>query len=741
MLREGLEKIADAQVRIVLGHHPIKWYDENIQTLIRSLLGTSGTMYLHGHLHQNEVNFDYGAGYPFLSLQAGASFQTKETDPGPWKNRILSCELNLEKNYLRVEPLEWSGDFQDWVLDGAAFPPRFRKDGLWEFPLPQKTDVYSGGASLQNDFDKTSLPYGWVLLDREFLAEYQTPLTTSQLEKFFKGVAPSWPDALSNKIPRREKVDEIFRKITALSESAAPKVITLLGAGGEGKSTIMLQVACDLVQKTSNWKIIWHQNAEGPLPVNDIANLPIIHNSPWLIVSDYASSIVRDVHKCLFEHLNGRKDVHFLLCDRTADWRAEGGDSLVWKNSLEKILLRGLSMKDASQIVDAWDTANQLEQLKDIPADGRAERLVELATRESNESEGAFIGAMLRARKGGEFENHIKNLLDALEKIEIKGLPAGIKLVDIFAHIAFMHTDGFDFLSKAVLAEAFNCKLDEVRRNIIVPLGEEAVITTAGKFDRYIQTRHLAIAETSAQLLHRDYGFDRIEIYTRLLQASRQTWRNFDMSDDEWNRWAKLPILFFERHDRELSFRLAKVLRDLPTERNNPVFVVDHAHLYRMAEQYTESIRVFRDAPNYISRDRVFYNEWGLAEQRAKNYHLSVWLLGISIADGISNEKEREVKIDRANMALRAMTESIKQQQTLLPADIHAVTLKSIAQLGRRERNEQPNNQNEFLQNISNLKNAILYAWEHREDDLPQFIPEGPALRFTSFERALRSTL
>jgi len=38
MLEDGLEKIKDCEVRIVLGHHPIDWFIENEASSLRALL-------------------------------------------------------------------------------------------------------------------------------------------------------------------------------------------------------------------------------------------------------------------------------------------------------------------------------------------------------------------------------------------------------------------------------------------------------------------------------------------------------------------------------------------------------------------------------------------------------------------------------------------------------------------------------------------------------------------------------
>jgi calcineurin-like phosphoesterase family protein len=135
ILETELAALTDCDTRIVLGHHPIDWFlQEEIQP-IRSLLGKSNAIYLHGHLHKNYVGQEIGAGYPFLTLEAGASFQAREDEQ--WVNRILWCDFYPKERNIWAEPLRWSKDHQEWSIDGTAFPERYRQKDRWILPLPQ----------------------------------------------------------------------------------------------------------------------------------------------------------------------------------------------------------------------------------------------------------------------------------------------------------------------------------------------------------------------------------------------------------------------------------------------------------------------------------------------------------------------------------------------------------------------------------------------------------------------------
>ncbi|GBC62858.1 hypothetical protein DENIS_3842 [Desulfonema ishimotonii] len=136
LVENGLKEIHDCNLKIVLGHHPLNWFDEDF-TSIKSLFGKNNVIYLHGHLHKINTSQEYGAGQQFLTLQTGAAFQARENEK--WTNRLLWFELDLDNNFLKVEPRQWSKQNQEWALEGGAFPEIYRETGtdFWKLPITQ----------------------------------------------------------------------------------------------------------------------------------------------------------------------------------------------------------------------------------------------------------------------------------------------------------------------------------------------------------------------------------------------------------------------------------------------------------------------------------------------------------------------------------------------------------------------------------------------------------------------------
>ncbi len=125
-LLEGLlATTSEADLRIVLGHHPLDWLVPAEQKPIKSVLAQHAVLYLHGHLHDAWAEPDYGGGNEFLSIQSGAAFQAREGEK--WRNGIVWGEADLAAQEARLQPWRWTPDHQAWTLASDAFPENHRK--------------------------------------------------------------------------------------------------------------------------------------------------------------------------------------------------------------------------------------------------------------------------------------------------------------------------------------------------------------------------------------------------------------------------------------------------------------------------------------------------------------------------------------------------------------------------------------------------------------------------------------
>ena len=120
--------------------------------------------------------------------------------------------------------------------------------------------------------------------------------------------------------------------------------------------------------------------------------------------------------------------------------------------SFREISLGKLELNEANSIIELWSSfgTNGLKTLHGITPEEATKKLYEASQDEEGKGEGAFLGAMLSVRLAEGLKDHIRLLLDRLQKRIIK--QSGEKtLMDAFAAIALMHSAGFDFFSPPVL--------------------------------------------------------------------------------------------------------------------------------------------------------------------------------------------------------------------------------------------------------------------------------------------------
>nr|VFK54524.1 MAG: Calcineurin-like phosphoesterase [Candidatus Kentron sp. TUN]VFK57370.1 MAG: Calcineurin-like phosphoesterase [Candidatus Kentron sp. TUN] len=444
IVESGLGVIAEAEIKIVLGHHPLDWFHQEDEEPIRALFGKHQVIYLHGHLHKTGSRFEVGAGHPFLALRTGAAFRAREDDK--WVNGLLWAELDSAAQRLLLEPRKWNKGNQEWALDGDAFPERYRESGTdrWVLPLPgalaaalSAQQTKSPSAPAKPPVKKFKAPPGWEIVDRAYLARLDTNPEEAVILSYFDGRQPNLGLALCPRIPRRAVVRQLAERIVAATGDGRPTVNMLLGAGGEGKSTAFLQTIEAVVQGDAAWRVLHRRGEAAELSPKLVDELPQDTGQHWLIASDDADQIAEDVYRIVTGlQSKGRGDVHFLLSARHTEWRDTNILQHRWEDlpGYHEEPLRGLDEEDAARIVAAWGEYQDkgLGKLAGSSPEDAVKELVAASRSETSQDEGAFLGALLRLRLGDEFKGHVKKLLDRLNGRKI--LPGNRNtLLDAFA--------------------------------------------------------------------------------------------------------------------------------------------------------------------------------------------------------------------------------------------------------------------------------------------------------------------
>lgn len=743
ILEKGLEDLEDTEIVFVLAHHPIDWFVDEEVSSIRSLLSKRPAVYLFGHLHKSGGSSQSVGTRTFLPIQAGAAFQARENEK--WINRIVWGELDMEARTARVIPLLWSRDHQEWATDTNAFPGDLRVAGedCWQLTLPARS--VAAAASSTPGLVGTSdfkLPLGWVSLDRSTLEGFSRALSDEEVLGFFDGRVPSWSDALSPKIPRRPIVSGLVTHIASQKSNPTVTVFLLKGAGGEGKSTVLRQVVCDLLRSDIVEQVLWNESAEG-----DVPNIDHIHTTTGsrIIASDDAEGIAKEVFR--LTKIASKKQgpgICILLACRDTDWISVRGDQLPWRTYAQvvDIPLRGLSKEDAALIVEAWEKygARGLGRLYGRSREEAIEALVEEATGEAYTEEGAFLGAMLRTRMGADLRAHVKRLLVSLGDSEA---PGGT-LCDAFAYIATPHAENVLTLSRGPLAKALGCRRSEIKEKVLGPLGEEAVVATSGLF---VLTRHRAIAETAVDILSRDFHVDTDEILLRLMKAALEL-ASFGVFVPNLASWRYLSNHFLKTGKYELAVRLAEVAYDL--DKDNPFFIVQLAKMLRISAQPEASVELFHGTSDHVKRDRTFYFEWAISEGVAGNRCNSICLAAASLAD---NTDKSWPSTEDATRAFAGMGTTFARLYELFEERCFIEACSATALLGLSIRHDQSGAEyfdeaaklarDAAVENVpmpqafTRVKAGIQAAWNRHETELSRWLPPVPEFSYMRLRQLL----
>jgi len=738
ILEQGLTELAGSDLIFILSHHSIGWFLDKEVNSIKAMLMKNSIIYLYGHLHKTGSETNTFSGNSFLEIQVGASFQAREDEK--WINRIIWGEADIEKCIIKVKPLLWTRNHQEWSIDTSAFANKFRleKQDYWELPFPKVQEELSRESSVDpnNPEDLQSmLPSGWSVLNKEALNLLKTPLSEEEAITFFDGRVPSWKEALSSEIPQRNITPSLVSQIKDWTSNPVTSVFLLKGSGGEGKSTILRQVIVELLNKDITKQILWNDSAESEVPSFDIIG---DSSSPWIIASDDAEIIGERLFNIVKEaSRRGVSGICLLLSCRDTDWISTKCDQFLWHNHARMIekRLRGLSEDDAEIIVKAWSKYNRrgLGRLYGLTHEKAVETLLVEARNEAYSEEGAFLGAMLRTRFGEDIKSHVKSLLYSFGE---SGAPGGT-LRDAFAHIAIPHAENVLTLSRGPLARTLGCNREELKEKILGPLGEEAAVVSSGCF---VLTRHRAIAETAVDILSKEFHVDTDEIIIKLMKAA------LELSDvgffvPELARWRFLSNHFFQNGKRELGVRLAQAAYE--HDKDNPFFIVQLAKLLRQSSQPEMSVDIFLKASQKVRRDRTFYFEWGISEGVAGNRCNSICLGAIALAD---NTTQAWPSTEDATKTFAGMGTTFARLHDLYDEPAFVEACSATAQLGLTVKHDEKGE--DYFQEAATLSreagvenvsleqaftrfiNGVLAAYKRQEIELPEWMPKIPELKY-----------
>ena len=500
---------------------------------------------------------------------------------------------------------------------------------------------------------------GWQQIDSGYLNALPA-LSADEVVRYFDGAVPTWSHAVSAAIPRRKRVTQITEDLAMVAQDSIPRSLRLIrAAGGEGKSTLLLQAAAD-VARDNSWSVLWRSSARDGLSPDQIANLD--PHRRWLIVADNADNIVREIADFASQvSRTGRVGIHFLLAARDADWKNAGGDREPWAGWLTHfpdVFLRGINADDAKAVVSSWEKfgADGLRELAAI--DDPEQRVAAFASAVSDAEtqgeqkqspllqDGSFFGGLLTVRFGQNgLQAHVRDFLKRLAEVTIED--SNDSLFDALLYVAACHGTGIPGIDERVLADLVKVPREWVQRLLVRPLGTEAVaVQNAG----HVFTRHSKVAAAVLVEAENSLGVDLGEVWTQLVKGTVETSKSERVSYATHSRILHaaarlqfaLPPKISEARRKAIAIAVGKAALAALPERIDVIDSLSRA--YRQARNSEAAAKLFRDNYEHVhekedfkDKGRGFYSEWGVCEggrgNSTQHALANVWLAGLALSD------------------------------------------------------------------------------------------------------------
>lgn len=542
---------------------------------------------------------------------------------------------------------------------------------------------------------ETSPLAGWEVITKELL-ESLDPLTGEEAVRFFDGAIPTLRHAISPLIPRLSHAATLVERIDqGLASTAACTMQIIRAAGGEGKSTALLQAT--VTAATERDCIVLHRpSTDAGLNPDVVASLDPAHR--WVLVADDAEGLISDLWECAVRlHDAGRHNVTFLLAARDADWIAEKGDQKGWNgrlNRLDDLVLGGIEEGDAELVVDAWSEQGDAGLRGLMSEKSRDERIKKLvaATRAQDvkASEGSFFGGLLDSRfSASALIDHVVTLMEPLRDRDIDGGTG--TLYDALLYVANCHAVGMPGLDKRVLASICDLSVNRVSTAITGALGREL---GAAESRGHILTRHKRVAEAVTVASETRFGSNLEDIWWVLVEHTARLGRDGEVSRECHgpivHAGAKLkrslPHLLDEDRRGEIGIAAAEASRKFLPERID--VIIDLARALRFAGYFQDAVDLHaRELPKLkgklelLKYIRGYFYEWSTCAGNLRTRQGSLadaWLAAFSLSDSLPPQ----VTIEDAKLTCAGLGVAFENLLSGVPDSAFAKGRRAATHLG-----------------------------------------------------------
>lgn len=200
-IHDALKRVDEADVCLVVLHHPFNWLAEFDRQRVEDRLGKAAHFILCGHQHDPQVKIIQGTGGDCISIPAGASYERRTATNPRYTNAYNFVHLDFSSGKGIVYLRRWSDKRNEWIEDIESC-----KNGRYSFELPKNLRV--------------GKPDGPI------------PVTGPAVEISLHVSSEAEPRM------NLDKELDAFKKI-ATGENTQTRLILVTGAGGMGKSYLL----------------------------------------------------------------------------------------------------------------------------------------------------------------------------------------------------------------------------------------------------------------------------------------------------------------------------------------------------------------------------------------------------------------------------------------------------------------------------------------------------------------------
>ncbi len=649
------EWVEDHDACLLLTHHDPSWLDEAGLEALYGEIATPGRFVAHlcGHRHEQGRTLESKGGAEPRRTIIGRSLFGLDWYGDRVERRhgysVGTVELEEESRTLRIWP-RWDVNHQSGSVQIKADQSENLVDG-WSTeaeelgPSPRPKEPASG-----RSLGVEVAPPGWIRVDADFLEARGAECTPDLLAAYFDGEDPEWAQIASGAVPALSASDAIVQDLQN-RRSSQVSVHLVLGPGGEGKSTAVMQAAVAMALAPDTcvlWRGATESGEVGRLDWRKLHTAIGDGQALFLFIDD-----AHEVRSQLEAFLRpGRvagnvgeaagASIHLVLCAHEDEWaisKPRRAERWHRASNVSTLDVGGLNSTDAKLVVAAYRSSDALGQL-DAGQDDDSLAL-ELArkaqARASTVGEAALLGCLLEARTGESLEIHVERILQRAVTLTNE---SGLAVFPLFATAAAGNALGLPRLNLGVLEFALGIDAAELLGAVTVA-GAELRVDGLGD-NRAVRVRHSSIARSAAALAFNSSPAS--PIFASEDEVHRSLGRGAVAIDEFWRSPWSQPIVDLTVSARESNASAAVAIAEGLVE-GDPA----NSHLRsRLAQTYREvpgigdpaaaaaTISAFlRQYPHQVAEVEIrpLLSEWAvcsgqcsdLVDRGARNAWLALW--------------------------------------------------------------------------------------------------------------------